>query len=86
LASAQKLYKKLLNGPASFTWAETVSLLKKIGYTQLQGEGSRVRFYNENFSDGTRVISLHRPHPNKEIGRGAAKSLQESVAAFFDGE
>ena len=63
MTKSDKLREKLLSG-SSLKWTELVALLKSLGYTVLEGSGSRVKF-----AKGNRVISLHRPHPNPEIKR-----------------
>ena len=42
MGKKDKLIAKLLNRRATFTWQDLVSLLNMLGYTQLEGSGSRV--------------------------------------------
>jgi len=58
----QKLLDRLLTKPKDFKWNELESLLKKNGYQQLEGSGSRVKFYLESPRN---LISLHKPHPGE---------------------
>lgn len=73
VSKTDKLRKKLISG-SSLQWTELVTLLKSLGYTVLEGSGSRVKF-----AKGNRVISLHRPHPNQELKRYMAKSVIEQL-------
>ncbi len=38
--------EKLLNKQTGFTWPELVTLLRGLGYRQIEGDGSRVKFDN----------------------------------------
>nr|WP_262926034.1 type II toxin-antitoxin system HicA family toxin [Pseudomonas chlororaphis] len=59
-----KLLAKLLNDRGTFSWQELVTLLKRLGYTPLEGSGSRVKFDN---GDPGAMINLHKPHPGNEL-------------------
>jgi len=59
-----KLLAKLGNLNAVFTWAELVRMLTALGFEQIEGSGSRVKFDHKT----TKVmINLHKPHPGNEI-------------------
>ena len=45
MSKLEKLIAKLLNEQASFTWQELETLLRRLGYQQLQGQGSRIKFH-----------------------------------------
>lgn len=62
-----KLTERLLQRPRDFTWDELVRLLGSLGFESVKGGktgGSRQRFVHP--ASGA-VISLHRPHPHKEL-------------------
>ncbi|MEK7376441.1 MAG: type II toxin-antitoxin system HicA family toxin [Candidatus Margulisiibacteriota bacterium] len=59
------MLQRLLSRPKDFTWDELVTLLKKMGYSELSGAGSRKKFANEKKD----IIHLHRPHPGKILKR-----------------
>lgn len=62
-----KLTERLLQRPRDFTWDELVRLLGSLGFEAVKGGktgGSRQRFVHP--ASGA-VISLHRPHPHKEL-------------------
>ena len=52
-------------------WREVETLLRALGAELTEGRGSRLRFY----LNGIRAV-LHRPHPQKEIDRGAVISVK----------
>lgn len=74
----EKLLAKLLNEQASFTWQELVTLLRRLGYEQLEGSGSRVKFDN---GDPRALISLHRPHPGNELKAYVRRQIIDHLKA-----
>jgi len=71
-----KLLTKLFNPNSTLTWDELVSVLKGLGFRQLEGSGSRVKFDNGNASD---AIHLHRPHPGNEIKAYVKRQVVEHL-------
>jgi hypothetical protein len=61
---------------ANLDWRDIESLLEALGAEITEGAGSRVRVA----LGGVRAV-FHRPHPEKEAGKGAIKS----VRAFLEG-
>lgn len=61
-----KLILRLKSKPKDFSWDELVAVLIKLGFIELQGSGSRVKFYHAELD---RMIHLHRPHPTKILKR-----------------
>ncbi|MCU7904956.1 MAG: type II toxin-antitoxin system HicA family toxin [Candidatus Thiodiazotropha sp. (ex Epidulcina cf. delphinae)] len=47
-------------------------LLKALGFRQLEGAGSRVRFVK-----GDLQIRLHKPHPQRELKAYAVRQVRE---------
>jgi hypothetical protein len=67
MTKKDKLTARLLQRPRDFTWDELVRLLGSLGFESVKGGkagGSRQRFIHR--ASGA-VISLHRPHPHKEL-------------------
>ncbi len=62
-------FKKL---PKDFTWTELVAILGRLGFEELQGSGSRVKFYNEQ---NDCLIQLHKPHPAKILKNYVMKEI-----------
>jgi predicted RNA binding protein YcfA (HicA-like mRNA interferase family) len=71
-----KRITRLKTVPADFTWQELTALLKTLGYQQVQGSGSRVRFDNGN---ADQMINLHKPHPGNIVKRYALRQLIEKL-------
>jgi hypothetical protein len=57
---------------SNIKWSDVESLLQALGAVMEEGNGSRVRFLLNNV-----VAVFHRPHPQKEIDKGAIKSLRK---------
>lgn len=74
----QKLLAKLLNRQAGFTWQELTALLRGLGYRQMEGDGSRVKFDNGN---PQAMINLHRPHPGNELKAYVKRQVIEQLKA-----
>jgi predicted RNA binding protein YcfA (HicA-like mRNA interferase family) len=62
MSRKKKLLSKLLSKPKDFKWNELKTLLKGYGYKELQGKGSRVKFFREKPRN---LIILHKPHPGE---------------------
>jgi hypothetical protein len=59
----------------NISWRDVVALLKSLGAEISEGAGSRVRVH----LNGVRAV-LHRPHPEKEAGKGMVESVREFLA------
>ncbi|GAB4240935.1 MAG: type II toxin-antitoxin system HicA family toxin [Stanieria sp.] len=53
-------------------WNDVVSLIKTLGGTVIQGNGSRVRFDLNDIS-----LNIHSPHPQKELKRYQVKAIRD---------
>ena len=49
--------------PKDVYWDDVVSLFKHLGYKEIQGSGSRVRFQQEEHP----TFKMHRPHRSKHV-------------------
>jgi hypothetical protein len=58
--------------PSNVTWNDCEKLLLALGAEISEGEGSRVRIV----LSGVKAV-FHRPHPRKEVDRGALVSLRK---------
>ena len=56
---------------SNLPWMEVENLFSALGAEISEGNGSRVRIY----LNGVRAV-FHRPHPKKEIDKGALKSVR----------
>ncbi|WP_020396625.1 type II toxin-antitoxin system HicA family toxin [Thiolinea disciformis] len=76
MTKLEKLLEKMANPDTTWTWKELCSLLKKLGYTQEAGDGSRVKFDNGNATD---LINLHKPHPSNEVKAYVIRQVREKL-------
>ncbi len=56
---------------SNVNWQDIENLLISMGAQISEGRGSRVRIYLNNI----RAV-FHRPHPQKEVDKGALKSMR----------
>lgn len=78
MSRQEKLLAKLLNRQAVFTWQELTTLLNGLGYRQVEGSGSRVKFDNGN---PQAMINLHKPHPGNELKTYMKRQVIEHLTA-----
>jgi predicted RNA binding protein YcfA (HicA-like mRNA interferase family) len=71
MSHTKKLLEQFINTPFP-KWSEVVTLLKKLGYKRLEGDGSRVKFVN---LEKKSLIELHRPHPENTIKTYTKKDI-----------
>ena len=66
MSNTQKLLAKLASKPVprDFLWSDFVTLMRRLGYQEVSGSGSRRKFIH---SSTKHVISLHEPHPGKSL-------------------
>jgi predicted RNA binding protein YcfA (HicA-like mRNA interferase family) len=69
-ATLERIFE--LPARADVEWREVEALLRALGAEISEGRGSRMRIA----LNGTRAV-FHRPHPGKELGRGAVRSMRE---------
>lgn len=65
---------KAANGP--FPWKELIKLLGNLGFDEIHGSGSRVKFRNRELDLD---INLHKPHPGNEVKAYAVKQIQDML-------
>ncbi|MES9905158.1 MAG: type II toxin-antitoxin system HicA family toxin [Sedimenticola sp.] len=76
MGKRDKLIAKLLSVPSDITWQELVVVLKALGYREVQGGGSRVKF---DSGRPEHMINLHKPHPGNIVKRYALRQLIEKL-------
>jgi len=76
LGKREKLIARLKTVPADFTWQDLNAMLKALGYKEVQGSGSRVKFDN---GKADQMINLHKPHPGNIVKRYALRQLIEKL-------
>lgn len=63
------------------TFDELASLLGKIGFEKIEGDGSAVKFYH---AQKDVLINLHRPHPGNILKVYLVKQIQIKLKEFKD--
>ena len=76
MAQIDKIKEKVSNHSKSVTWQEVKKLFKSCGYEERKGKGSRRKFVNKKTKS---IISLHEPHPQKELKQYAVKEIKEHL-------
>jgi predicted RNA binding protein YcfA (HicA-like mRNA interferase family) len=76
IGKREKRIARLKTVPADYRWQELTAILKTLGYQQVQGSGSRVRFDNGN---ADQMLNLHKPHPGNIVKRYALRQLIEKL-------
>jgi predicted RNA binding protein YcfA (HicA-like mRNA interferase family) len=64
MTKKDKLLDRLFSKPKDFEWSELKALLKGLGFEEVSGTGSRVKFHDPKSG---RIINLHRPHPGNVV-------------------
>ena len=64
MSKKDKLLVRLFAKPRDFEWGELRTLLTGLGYTEISGTGSRVKFHNIKLNS---LIIVHKPHPGNII-------------------
>jgi hypothetical protein len=85
MVNKDKFRTRLLRKPTpkDITWTELRSYLLSLGFEEVQGSGSRVRFSLQADS-GERglMIRLHRPHPEKVCGPLMIRDVAQTLKAW----
>lgn len=68
-----KTLQEIFDDPvrSNILWADIENMLRALGATIREGNGSRVRIMLNEVS-----AVFHRPHPRKETDKGAVKSMR----------
>lgn len=66
MSVTKKLLDKLTTEPPprNFHWDDLVSLLRRLGYQEITGSGSRRKFIH---SGTNHILILHEPHPHHDL-------------------
>ncbi len=79
MSKKEKLISKLKSNAKSFSYDDAETLLGMLGYRKTnkgKTSGSRVRFINDESGN---VISLHKPHPQKELKEYQVRQLIDEL-------
>lgn len=81
-AKHEKTREAIFSKPTAHTvpYRDVRALLLALGCTEQQGNGSRIRFVH-----GTSVLTMHEPHPGKEIKEYQVKMVRDFLHAIGEG-
>ncbi|MFN3235282.1 MAG: type II toxin-antitoxin system HicA family toxin [Gammaproteobacteria bacterium] len=77
MSKINKLIQRIRSQPADFEWRELVVLMRHLGFDEVQGDGSRVKYYHEDYDC---MISLHKPDPSKVLKKYMIKRVVETLS------
>lgn len=74
MSRVQKAIARLttLPPPSDLAWDDLVRVLKHFGYRQLNGRGSRRKFFHEGRDA---LICCHEPHPSPNVDKGCIAAV-----------
>ncbi|QDF68680.1 type II toxin-antitoxin system HicA family toxin (plasmid) [Shewanella sp. SNU WT4] len=78
MTKTDKLLAKLKSSK-TLTWHELAGALKMLGYQQVEGDGSRVKFDNGIPKE---LINLHKPHPRNELKAYALRQVRDKLTEW----
>jgi predicted RNA binding protein YcfA (HicA-like mRNA interferase family) len=76
MSKQEKLIARFMVASTGFKWTELVKMLKGLGYCVIEGNGSRVKFDNDN---PEQLLNLHKPHPGNELKELLCKTDQRKT-------
>lgn len=78
MSKKDKLLDRFLAQPIKkdLTFNELENLLISLGYQKIQGSGSRVKFYHQQYDN---LINLHKSHPNNALKEYLIRQIQEKL-------
>jgi predicted RNA binding protein YcfA (HicA-like mRNA interferase family) len=72
MGKMEKLIERLKSLSMDFTWDELTRLLRFLEFQEIQGRGSRVKFFNKEKNSW---IHVHKPHPSNILKHYALKKI-----------
>lgn len=66
----------------NLTWNDLVALMSALDFEQLEGDGSRVKFYHKAKDV---MINLHKPHPDNILKTYLIKQIQDKLKEVYNG-
>lgn len=82
-AKQRKIYEAVCGNPTpnNIAWDDLVSLFKGLGASVVMGSGS-----STTVSLNGVKASFHRPHPQKEAGRGLVRQVRRFIDTALENE
>lgn len=77
MSKKEKLIERFLSKPADFQWRELQSLLRNLDFVEVQGNGSRVKFFRKACKtiNVDVVVTVHKPHPDSTVKKYALEQV-----------
>lgn len=66
----------------NLTWNDLITLMSALDFEQLEGDGSRVKFYHKAKDI---MINLHKPHPDNRLKIYLIKQIQDKLKEVCNG-
>jgi hypothetical protein len=66
----------------NLTWNDLIALMSALNFEQLEGDGSRVKFYHKAKDV---MINLHKPHPDNILKTYLIKQIQDKLKEVCNG-
>lgn len=76
MAKLDKAKERIKSRPTDYKWDELRALLLALGYREIQGSGSRVKFHNDKTGLS---LNLHKPHPQPEVRTYVMKDVLDHL-------
>ena len=75
MSKKDKIKKKIMEKPerSDIKYTEVENFLLSEGFKNLEGKGSRIKFFH---AEKDCLIILHKPHPGNELKRYQVKDVQ----------
>lgn len=64
MSKFEKAIDRLKSEPKDFKWSELRTVLKRFGFKEIQGDGSRVKFHDK---EKDLLCKFHKPHPDPNM-------------------
>ena len=83
MSKKEKLIKKFITVPvkSDLTYTDLRTLLESLGYKEIEGSGSRVKFFNAEIRD---LFLLHKPHPGNILNKATIKDIQRKLKNIME--
>ncbi|MEL0621750.1 type II toxin-antitoxin system HicA family toxin [Marinomonas arenicola] len=74
----QRAKEKIFKVPTStnLTWKEASGYLESIGFTKIEGDGSRIKYFHEFTKT---LVIIHKPHPGNELKEYLVRQIREHL-------
>lgn len=64
MSRSDKIIIRIKNKPKDFSWSELQQLMSLFGYEELNGRGSRKKFFHPQ---SKKILAMHKRHPDDTL-------------------